>query len=961
MAEPRRVQLTTLSSNVPLQSAVGVKPALPPKEAVTVTPVAASTSTSWGSPTKQPVAASNSCSQGSSTKLVKTERFVLTLFEPDQHRCPEFYYPELVYKKSVSDKDVPNTIEQENREKDELGAIARRFEDKYGCGNKRKKDRIQDLVDIGYGYDNEDSFIDNSEAYDELVPASLSTKLGGFYVNSGPLHFRQASDTETDDDSMTKNQQPKPPKVINSMTKNQQPKPPKKRRKEEGVKRRKYPGQVVTANPTVSNTGVLPDKNMWEEKPKKKKRKKPAGPLSVTDMLRKFQKQKDKEKLKREKEREKFVLEKTTLPTTPYVSADPAGGGANMADPLLSLIGSTNDRAFLQAASTVDFDLDLDTLLDASAETLANQVVVAMTLTNQEVNAKTLAYKEVNGAGGDTRTSTLESHTQTPIDPVPHPQDQIDLVSESISKPQAPKPSTQPVSDPQVQPSSQPTPLPEGLSPAMEKRAQDLALAAKGLEGESKVKFFTPEVNAILLDIELQCRDVSGQVRSKVYTHLASFLPCSRETLLKRVKKLLLTQEEPLQRLRQAIDKVMPEQISRYHDDCQAHAQARAAKMVEESKEREQKENTGSEEEEGEEEGEERSGKRVVGPRKKFRWNQEIREGLCSAVRVRMDRFKVEKGKGETQGPEEFLKAFLDTEIKALWPKGWMQPRVLLKESRRVHCPTAPLQQVKRKSVKKRSSLGSAPTLPGTSSGPGEPQVFLGVQPQNGSPLLGSGVSTTRQNLDDSLDQGRILTPPSLGVVKEELPELRGEESCRSDFGSPIAVLTPYDDLKPLPVSMSANANTHAQSTTANTPPQANTHSQSPLTVLANQALAQVHIHKDYVSQGHLALTQDLSLQNGHPPPPQKKKKKRVSEASARSLPAPGHKPAPGLPGIPLLHALGFPLSDFGPGTMGTLTQSQHSKDALVTGTTPGTFHHGLTHNGSQLVGEGPNAQRKLQ
>ena len=51
------------------------------------------------------------------------------------------------------------------------------------------------------------------------------------------------------------------------------------------------------------------------------------------------------------------------------------------------------------------------------------------------------------------------------------------------------------------------------------------------------------------------------------------------------------------------------------------------------------------------------------------------RECLCSTVRVRMDRFEVEKGKGETQGPEEFLKTFLDTEIKALWPKGWMQPR----------------------------------------------------------------------------------------------------------------------------------------------------------------------------------------------------------------------------------------------------------------------------------------------
>lgn len=32
-------------------------------------------------------------------------------------------------------------------------------------GSKTKKiDRIQDLIDIGYGYDEDDSFIDNSEA-----------------------------------------------------------------------------------------------------------------------------------------------------------------------------------------------------------------------------------------------------------------------------------------------------------------------------------------------------------------------------------------------------------------------------------------------------------------------------------------------------------------------------------------------------------------------------------------------------------------------------------------------------------------------------------------------------------------------------------------------------------------------------------------------------------------------------
>uniref|UniRef100_A0A3Q2XEK1 Ubinuclein 1 n=1 Tax=Hippocampus comes TaxID=109280 RepID=A0A3Q2XEK1_HIPCM len=275
---------------------------------------------------------------------------------------------------------------------------------------------------IGYGYDDEDSFIDNSEAYDEFVPSSITTKFGGFYVNSGVLHFRQVSDTETDDGT-TGERKPETAKV----------------------------GQQSLLSSELA---------AGDELTMKKKKKKAAVTLSVTSMLKKFRREKERERKKMEKAKQRMASIPLS-PVTPHCPADAGGGGGSgLADPLLSLIGSTDEQALLQAASTVEFDIDLDCLLD------------------------------------------------------------VEIVS-----------------------SFHCAVLPEGLPPPLESSIKKLMLAAKTAEGESKLKFFTPEINSVLLDIECQCREHGGQLRSRVYTHLSSFLPCSKETLRKRVKKLKLAQQ----------------------------------------------------------------------------------------------------------------------------------------------------------------------------------------------------------------------------------------------------------------------------------------------------------------------------------------------------------------------------------------------------------------------------------
>ncbi|XP_056609180.1 ubinuclein-2b isoform X2 [Triplophysa dalaica] len=527
-------------------------------------------------------------------------RLNLNLSEPNEQRSAEFNYGELVHS-SVQVRKAPKGLApaldpndpfaDEDKERREVEALAKKFEGKYGTGGKKKRrDRMQDLIDIGYGYDDTDPFIDNSEAYDELVPASLNTKLGGFYINTGTLQFRAASESEGEDGG----------KISRHIKDGEERVIKRRKKKQDGCLEEKKPRKFKVPKPGVSALN----------RPEKKKRKKlMKDSLSLAAMLRRFTREK-------EEMRKKIpaVAAKITLAQSNTVT--PAGDMSVVdltSDPaMMSLLGGASENDMLQELmSDLDFGL-LDSPQPSSP--------------GQSENGSVAVQKA--GAAARVQKTGLMA----------------------------------------------PPPLPNGLPAPLLKRIDDLRAASRQFDVEGRKKFFTLDMNNILLDIELQVQEKHVSVRSAVYSHLEAFVPCNKEALLKRLKKLSLNVQDdrlrtPLLSLKLAVCSVMPEQIARYNMDCMAKVAKQQSEDVEKN---------GSEDED-----EEKPGRRVMGPRKKFVWDDKLRTLLCNLVRVKLGCYDLE---GQSAlSLEDYLKVFMETEVKPLWPKGWMQARMLFKESRMAH------------------------------------------------------------------------------------------------------------------------------------------------------------------------------------------------------------------------------------------------------------------------------------
>ncbi|XP_030749826.1 yemanuclein [Sitophilus oryzae] len=602
-------------------------------------------------------------------KQCKSVRICVTLPESNEDKCPEYNYKDelAAAKKKIKQglKEPSSSLNGgagadpfDNENDDDVRRIALEMEAKYGSSvtggvKKRRRGRKDDYVDIGAGYDESDSFIDNTDGYDEIIPPNVTTLRGGFYINSGALEFK------TDDEATSE----------------------------------------VSSSSSSEDSGSEEDEKQ-EDKQKRKR------PLDSTD-------------------EEDDGVES-------HGSSESQGDKKKNGDkPNISMHQAIKKKMF----STEKIQVKKQRLIEQSAEKPAELNSDNVDKDSSKENKKPMRLSSVADAIESVinRAEQLSKVAKSPQITKPeenHPIKTIDdRIAQYTSETEADFARTEPIK------------LPENLPADIVQLIENIKKTARNYNYKDggRVKFFTPEVNNMFLNLECKCKILGRSSRVKVYEHLAYFVRCRKETLVKRAKNLVLEDEQrklrkTIEKLKTQVDQLMPSLITVYEKECQRVLQKKFSQEAVNNEEL----------------------KNLKAPRRRFPLTEDIKRMIRDIVSFKKRCYLHEGRKKDDL--ENLLADYLKKEILILWPEGWISMAVLKK-----FCANNVIRTPNPKA-----------TNPGASSRPPQKPPI----PSSGSSVIsfsaGSNLTITPVNLSEKFSNNNLNTKEKAPIEKRsELKECK--------------------------------------------------------------------------------------------------------------------------------------------------------------------------------------------
>lgn len=568
-------------------------------------------------------------------QLAPSLRFTLTLPESNEKTCPEFNYAQLLKtaekKRRKEQKDgeenATNGLDPfDEDDEDKLRDMAKRFEAKYGTstmmGKKRRK--YDEYVDLGAGYDENDSFIDNTDAYDEIVPEEMTTAHGGFYINCGALEFR-AADRHT--------------LVHNNNNNNNSDDDESSESSEEDTEDVDSPKRIDKR--TISSSDDDETEDITSDNPRKRRKVEESGEKKNNHENKKRKKPPNHQTQDAQQNSQQdidLVRRKEKNETT-----DAEGGTASEDQEEKK----KPDKLEKNKISEKKFDLKKFEKKSSNSNGYDAKKIDLKRLCGKDSNIDDAIESVVNAAARGVEDDSSRDTTDSGKSRVCH---YIESEEEMENKEAS---------------------LPENLPEDIKEIVTKLKVQAENSK-DSKSKFFNSAINDVLFNLEKKLRMLNlPSIRLQTYGHLVRFLPCSKITLLSRAKKLYLKDaehrvNEPMQKLKTLIDNVMPSVMDKYMKECQKVADEKGFEG-----------SPADAESSDEEDGSFKNTEKSKIPRKRFPWTDEAKKLVLEIANARRHYFKILRPRKESM--ESFVATFMDNSVLPLWPTGCVRLQTLLK------------------------------------------------------------------------------------------------------------------------------------------------------------------------------------------------------------------------------------------------------------------------------------------